>query len=691
MAKLVSIRPRLHGDSLLKRLTRTPVPDQSQAETRDLYRELQARRARSQLTRRRGIERLVARVLAPVLAARRLPPLLQAAFEACVRELIAAETTLFEMPPLPLETSLVAEAEFRASLRDRLAFFDHETALVADWVERLSANLAAIVAALPAIDPKPASIVVPVPVVALADVPAQLVHRLIEHLLPCAHDPGNPVSRPGAAVANVLVTNLLAISRLSFEEAQRRPERLVWPTADKTTPLEMVGRYLAGTPFAKLLKHTVPVPVPHRTRYEMTHIIARIGHGKTQLMQSLMLKDFDDPLKPAVVAIDSQGDMIRTLSRLQRFADNETLTILDPADTEFPLRLNLFDINRARIDRLSLGQREEILAGITELYEYVFGALLGSELTGKQSVVFRFLAQLMIVIPNATIHTLIEVLEDPTPFVRYLDQLPPTARTFLADHLFASKETQYRETRRQVMRRLFHVLSNPAFERMFAHPKNGLDMAEALAPGKVLLISTAKARLKAEWSAIFGRFMIAKIMQTVFERAAVPEHQRHPLFVFVDEAHEYFDENIDSLLISARKYRAGLVLAHQTMQQPAGTLRASLLGMPAVRFVGDVSASDASTLAPEMRTSADVLMSVRKRESSTEFSCYVRNLIPTAVKFPLPFLAAETAPRMSDAAYARLLARNRAKVATPLNVAQPPPALTPQPLSTDPDDFADRY
>ena len=39
---------------------------------------------------------------------------------------------------------------------------------------------------------------------------------------------------------------------------------------------------------------------------------------------------------------------------------------------------------------------EQVLAGIVELYDYIFDALLGAELTQKQSVVFRYIARLML-------------------------------------------------------------------------------------------------------------------------------------------------------------------------------------------------------------------------------------------------------------------------------------------------------
>ncbi len=386
-------------------------------------------------------------------------------------------------------------------------------------------------------------------------------------------------------------------------------------------------------------------------------------------MQTLMLADFDDPARPAVIAIDSQGDMIRTLSRLDRFhpSRDDRLILLDPADTEWPLKLNLFDVDRARIDQLPRGEREQVLAGIIELYDYIFGALLGSELTGKQSVVFRFLAQLMLAIPNASIHTLRVLLEDPTPFLPYVAKLPPTARSFLEQNLFDPKEREYVQTRKQVLRRLYDILSNPTFERMFSHPHNALDMKRVLDEGKIVLVNTAKDVLKSEASATFGRFAIALILQAALERAADPIASRRAAFVYVDEAADYFDDNIDTLLIQARKYKVGLTVAHQFLDQLTPDLRASVMTNPAIRFAGGLSDKDARALASDMRTSASFLLRTAKRQRGTEFACFVRHHTGTAITLDLPFGRAEREPQMSDDDFDKLRDRVRAEVAAPLH------------------------
>ena len=72
-----------------------------------------------------------------------------------------------------------------------------------------------------------------------------------------------------------------------------------------------------------------------------------------------------------------------------------------------------------------------------------------------------------------------------------------------------------------------------------------MDLFEALSSGKMVHINTAKDLLKEAGSRGLGRFFIAMLGQAVLERFAIPTADRRPCFVYVDEAHEYFDEQTD--------------------------------------------------------------------------------------------------------------------------------------------------
>jgi hypothetical protein len=212
----------------------------------------------------------------------------------------------------------------------------------------------------------------------------------------------------------------------------------------------------------------------------------------------------------------------------------------------------------------------------------------------------------------------------------------------------------------------------PAFDRMFAAKSNRLDMFDKLQNGSVVLINTSKALLKTDASALFGRYMIARVISAAFERIAVTTDQRNPAFLIVDEAAEYFDENLETLLSQARKFNVGVLFAHQHLDQLTPGLRAAVAANTSIKLAGGVSDKDARALASDMRTTPDFITGMAKHAKSTEFACYVRNYTANAIRLEIPFGALEGAARMTAEQQAQVIAGNRRRYAAEQD--QPRPA-----------------
>ena len=465
--------------------------------------------------------------------------------------------------------------------------------------------------------------------------------------------------------------NALRASGIPPEKRHESAGKATFPSNHKNkSPEFLIQAYLQGTPFLQFFHSLLPFAIPFPARFEHTHVVGGTGHGKTQLLQFLINHDLVRSMEDgrSVVVIDSQGDLIRTISRLAYFnpAAAESLAdrfvLVDPNDVEHPVCLNMFDFNRDRLSGYAPVDREKILNATIELYEYFFGALLGAELTQRQGLIFRYLARLLIEIPDATIHTLRELMEDGERFRPYMEQLSGTARSFFATRFF---DRQFNETKKQILTRLWGVMSNASLERMFSHPKNKVDIFELLNEGKIILINTAKDLLGQEGSAIFGRFFIALIAQASVQRAALPPHERRSSFVYIDEAQDYFDENISNLLHQARKYRVGLIFAHQNLDQLGAGLRSSVLASTSIKFAGGVSAKDANVLDSELRCTAEFLMSQKKERDYTEFACHVRNFTAKALSVHIPLGYVESLPTMDASEQRLLLEKNRALYSAP--------------------------
>ncbi len=468
------------------------------------------------------------------------------------------------------------------------------------------------------------------------------------------------------------------------------------PVFPEHCPKEMASliaeRYFHNTPLLYVFTEPVPFELPEAARFEHCHVLGGTGHGKTQCLQYMIHEDLIRAVtdkRLSVVVIDSQGSLIRNLTSIALFNPEEEasladrLVLIDPSDIKRPPALNLFNPGLERLDSYTPEQREVAFNSLVDIYGRFFGSLLGAELTGKQSAVFRYLARLMLTIEGATIHTLIALMDDTRPFAGHIEKLDPTARRFFEKE-FARKG--FNATRQQIKDRLYAVLSIPTFDRLFSAPKSKINFFDCLNNGSIILIDTAKGLLKDEGTAIFGRFMLALIEHAISERANIPDEDRNPVFLYMDEAHEYFDDTVETLLVEARKFRCGLTLAHQNLTQLSSRLRQIFMGNTSIKLCGGITDSDARALAPDMRTTPDFLLSMRKHEehSSTEFALSVRNITPRALKVNVPLGFLESYPTLEPHQRAVLLERNRHTIGyTPIQNEEPleerVPATTPIP------------
>ncbi|WP_430449486.1 type IV secretory system conjugative DNA transfer family protein [Rhodophyticola sp.] len=424
---------------------------------------------------------------------------------------------------------------------------------------------------------------------------------------------------------------------------------------------DLIFTYLKGTQLLDLFKLRTPFSIPDERRFEHLHMVAGSGHGKTQTLQYLIAQDLAhiEAGDRSVVIIDSQGDLINTILKHAGLPP-ERIVLIDPEDIEWPVSLNLFSVGQERLAGYDALERERLSNSIIELYDFVLGSLLGAGMTAKQSVVFRYVTRLMFHIDGATIHTLRDLLE-PNGTAQFQDeigQLGGSTKRFFETE-FDGKE--FAATKSQVLRRLYGVLENQTFERMFSNSDTKFDMFAEMNAGKLILINTTKSLLKEQGTQIFGRFFIALIAQAAQERATIADRARLPAHIYIDEAQDYFDQTLGVILSQARKYRVGMTMAHQYLGQLNHGLQEAFEANTSIKLAGGVSARDARAMAGMMSCDPDMITSQPKGT----FATYIRGTTNRAVPLSFPFFVLEKRPPASTKTLADIREFSRKAYAAP--------------------------
>ena len=347
----------------------------------------------------------------------------------------------------------------------------------------------------------------------------------------------------------------------------------------------------------------VELMIPDELRTQHAMVIASSGFGKSQLFQSMILNDLDTDA--ALVVIDSQNDLI---NKLATRVDPSRLILIDAIAA--PPALNIFKLNDPG------------------LLEYVFGAL-DAKMTSKQAMVYRYLCR-HVIHEDGNVSLLLDILQNPD---QVYNPQNDAARAFFAE--YKNPKGDYKDTRQEIMRRLLTLLESNTFNLMLTAPDLRISIKEAIEDGKVVLINTAKADTSNAGAALFGRFWLALVLQTVMQGS------RKPVRLFVDEFADYASDELETIFTQSRKYNLAMTCAFQSLAQLPDRLRAIMATNTSIKLAGGVSAEDRGNLARQMDCEPEFIAQAKRGT----FAAWFRDMGVTY--FPVEFGRLEKLPELS--------------------------------------------
>jgi hypothetical protein len=115
--------------------------------------------------------------------------------------------------------------------------------------------------------------------------------------------------------------------------------------------------------------------------------------------------------------------------------------------------------------------------------------------------------------------------------------------------------------------------------------------------GRVLIVNLGKGQLGADVSNVLGGLIVSCLMHAAYSREDLPEKDRKPFFLYIDEFHHFTTDAIAGMLSELRKYGVAVILANQHLGQLSEMVRAAIFGNVGTMLIFRVGADDAGVLA----------------------------------------------------------------------------------------------
>jgi len=129
--------------------------------------------------------------------------------------------------------------------------------------------------------------------------------------------------------------------------------------------------------------------------------------------------------------------------------------------------------------------------------------------------------------------------------------------------------------------------------------QEGISVQEIMDSGKILICNLSKGIIGENISQILGSLLTTSIQTAALRRASLATQDREPFMVFIDECHSFITSSFITMLSEVRKYKVGLFLTHQYLEQLPGDVSNSIMGNVGTTICFRLGATDAQIMGEE--------------------------------------------------------------------------------------------
>ena len=325
---------------------------------------------------------------------------------------------------------------------------------------------------------------------------------------------------------------------------------------------------------------SVPVRLSPEQRVRHMHLIGASGTGKSTLLFNLIRQDIDSG--QGVAVLDPHGDLVNRILTVippHRIGD---VVLVDPSDEQYSVGFNILSAHSDLEKNLLASD----LVSVFQRLSTSWGDQMGSVL---QNAILAFLESEQ----GGTLSDLRKFLIEPAFRDRFLTTVRDPDIVYYWRKAFV--QLSGNKSIGSVLTRLETFLSPKPIRYMVSQPVNRLDFADILDSGKIFLAKLPQGQMGKENSFLLGSLLVAKFQQLAMGRQAQKASDRRDFWLYLDEFHNFITPSMAEILTGARKYRLGLILAHQELRQldRDREVSSAVLSNPFTRVVFRVGDSDA--------------------------------------------------------------------------------------------------
>jgi hypothetical protein len=400
-----------------------------------------------------------------------------------------------------------------------------------------------------------------------------------------------------------------------FPNRQVTTPHIHWLNAKRApAPAEIPsqGLYLGMSSYRGIKR---PVYISEEDRLRHIYIIGKTGTGKTKYLETMIKQDINEG--KGLCFMDPHGDAVEEILHFIPPERAEDVIYFRPSDSDRPMGLNLLEAKTE-------DQKHFVATSVINLMYKLFDPYK----TGIVGPRFEHAVRnAMLTAMSVEETTFIEVMRILTDINFVQEILPhvqdPIVRRYWTDQIAQTSDFHKSEVLDYIVSKFGRFVTNKMVRNIIGQTKSSFSFREVMDQGKILLINLSKGELGEENSSFLGLILVPRILMAAMSRADIPEEQRRPFYLYVDEFQNFATPDFAQILSEARKYKLALTVANQFVGQIDEEVKNAIFGNVGTLVSYRVGVTDANYLAHEFTPTfgEDDLLNIER------YNVYVKTIV----------------------------------------------------------------
>jgi type IV secretory pathway VirB4 component len=370
-----------------------------------------------------------------------------------------------------------------------------------------------------------------------------------------------------------------------------------------------------------------PFGIRRSDRRAHMYIVGKTGTGKSTLLETLIRQDIRSG--EGLLLIDPHGDLVEKVrARIPEYRKDDLIYFNVP-DSASPLGFN-------PLERVPPEGRPLAASGLLEAFKKLWAEYWGP----RSEHILRNALLALLDQPQATLADVLRLFDD-RDFRR--NAAGRVANSQVRNFWLREYEgytARFRvEAIAPIQNKVGAFLANPISQRILTSGQSSFDFRRIMDGGNLLLVNLAKGKIGEDTATLLGALLVTKVGLAALSRADILEEDRRGFYVYLDEFQSFTTLSIANMLSELRKYRVGMVLAHQYISQLDPQIRDAILGNAGTIISFRLGLNDAKLLEKEFEPELSAMDLI----SLPNYSIYLKLI--TSGKASRPFSAETLGPQ----------------------------------------------